>query len=227
MNRLPRRIGIGLIGIAFLSFGVPSACRNHVQPAQNTTASAAARGGAGGASPVAGGSGSGLAVDATIAPTDSAPASKPTELAMPDKIDPSKMTEADWKAKLTPLRYHVLREKGTERAFTGKYWNTKTPGKYRCGGCGEVLFDSDAKFDSGCGWPSFYEPVGGLKDPRIKEHVDTSHGMVRTEVTCAKCGGHLGHVFPDAPDQPTGMRYCINSASIEHEPEPETDDTKK
>lgn len=118
-----------------------------------------------------------------------------------------------WRERLTPEQYHVLREKGTERAFTGKYWNEKTPGTYKCAGCGTELFRSDAKYDSGSGWPSFYE---ALDPARVKEHVDTSHGMVRTEVTCATCGGHLGHVFPDGP-KPTGLRYCINSCSLDLE----------
>jgi peptide-methionine (R)-S-oxide reductase len=119
-------------------------------------------------------------------------------------------TDAEWRAVLTPEQYQVLRQKGTERAFSGQYWATKTPGIYRCAGCGEELFLSESKFDSGCGWPSFDRPLG---DAKIKEHEDASHGMIRTEVTCSRCGGHLGHVFPDGPP-PTGLRYCINSASL-------------
>ena len=115
-----------------------------------------------------------------------------------------------WRDKLTPEEYHVCRDKGTERAFTGEYWNTKDPGSYKCRCCGEVLFDSDTKYDSGSGWPSFYQPVDG---DVIEEDRDTSHGMVRTEVMCKACGSHLGHVFEDGPD-PTGLRYCINSLSL-------------
>lgn len=123
-------------------------------------------------------------------------------------------TDEEWKKSLTPEQYAVLRKKGTERAFTGKYWNTKADGTYVCAGCGAELFTSADKFDSGCGWPSY---TRAIDDGRIVEHVDTTHGMVRTEVTCARCGGHLGHVFDDGP-APTGLRYCINSASIDLKP---------
>lgn len=121
-------------------------------------------------------------------------------------------TEAEWKAQLDDEQYRVLRLKGTEQPFSGKYYYENEAGIYCCAACHNPLFKSDTKFDAGCGWPSFYEPI--TKDA-VKENKDFSHGMIRTEVVCGKCGGHLGHVFDDAPNQPTGLRYCINSVSID------------
>ncbi len=121
------------------------------------------------------------------------------------------MSEEEWRKKLTQEQYHILREKGTERPFTGKYHDSKEKGMYVCAGCGQELFASDTKYDSGSGWPSFTSPAG---DANVSEHRDTSHGMIRTEVLCSACGGHLGHVFPDGPG-PGGLRYCINSAALD------------
>lgn len=121
--------------------------------------------------------------------------------------------EDEWRRKLTPEQYRVTREKGTERAFTGKYHDSADPAIYKCVCCGMPLFDSDAKFDSGTGWPSFTQPVN---DANVKLETDTSHGMRRTEVVCGSCNAHLGHVFPDGPG-PGGQRFCINSASLEKE----------
>ena len=118
-----------------------------------------------------------------------------------------------WRDKLTPEEFQVAREKGIERAFSGEYWDTKGMGAYNCRCCGEQLFLSDSKYDSGCGWPSFFQPA---EEKTIREEVDSTHGMLRTEVMCDKCGAHLGHVFEDGPE-PTGLRYCINSASIKLE----------
>lgn len=119
--------------------------------------------------------------------------------------------EAQWRDKLTPEQYQILRQGGTERAFTGRYWDEKSEGVYRCAGCGEKLFSSDTKYESHSGWPSFYQALGG---DVIDEEEDRSYGMARTEIKCANCGGHLGHVFDDGP-QPTGLRYCVNSASLD------------
>ena len=130
---------------------------------------------------------------------------------MTDKLN---LTDAEWREKLTPEQFHILREKGTERAFTGKYDKFYENGEYYCAGCGAKLFESDAKYNSGCGWPAFTKPSEG---EAVTEHRDTSHGMIRTEVVCSNCDGHLGHVFPDGPPEQGGLRYCINSAALDFE----------
>lgn len=127
---------------------------------------------------------------------------------------PVRLSDAEWRDRLDPTQYRVARHAATERPFTGRYWDHWADGRYHCVGCGEVLFESRTKFDAGCGWPSYYEPVNAEVIERVR---DDSHGMVRIEVRCMKCGSHLGHVFPDGPE-PTGERFCINSAAIDFQP---------
>jgi peptide-methionine (R)-S-oxide reductase len=159
----------------------------------------------------------GLLVIPLVAIAAGSDAPKPADPAQPARAAgaPEKISkpEAEWKKQLTPEQFRILREKGTERAFTGRYWNHHEAGTYRCAGCGQPLFSSDTKFDSGTGWPSFWQPVS---PSAVELHEDNSFFMSRVEVVCSRCGGHLGHVFPDGPE-PTGQRYCMNSASLTFE----------
>ena len=132
---------------------------------------------------------------------------------MSNDDDKIKLSDTEWRKRLDPERYEVLRERGTEPAFSGKLYKNKERGSYLCAGCGQQLFSSETKYDSGTGWPSFWEPIDGGS---VEENEDLSYNMCRTEVLCSRCGGHLGHVFPDGP-KPTGLRYCLNSASLEFE----------
>jgi peptide-methionine (R)-S-oxide reductase len=151
-----------------------------------------------------------------VAPAKPDAAAEPA-ITDPPPTQPEKIVKSDeqWKQELTPEQYRILRQAGTERAFSHPFHDTKKKGIYKCAGCGAELFRSNEKFSSGCGWPSFYDPA---TNDAIIERPDTSHGMVRTEVICARCEGHLGHVFNDAPNQPTGLRYCINGAALVHVP---------
>jgi peptide-methionine (R)-S-oxide reductase len=159
------------------------------------------------------------AVDDASSPTPRAgkavPTTQPASATTQPAIGRVEKTDAEWRKILTPEQYAVLREKGTERAFTGEYDHQFAKGTYACAACGLELFTSDTKFNSGCGWPAFYAAKAG---DRVKLTTDFSYGMKRVEVTCARCGSHLGHIFDDAPDQPTGQRYCINSVSLKFIP---------
>jgi peptide-methionine (R)-S-oxide reductase len=154
--------------------------------------------------------------------TSTGPSATNANAGEPNNGAPIVKTDEEWKKTLTSEQFDVLRKKGTEAPFSGKYWNMKADGTYVCAGCGAELFTSADKFDSGCGWPSYTRAVD---DGRIIEHVDTSHGMVRTEVVCARCGGHLGHVFDDGP-APTGKRYCSTSASLDFKKAKSSADSK-
>jgi len=158
------------------------------------------------------------ATPSTSASASSAVTVKKSAAQHADKVEKIVKSDAEWRKILTPQQYHVLREAGTEYAFTGAYWNNHAPGVYRCAGCGLELFSSDTKFESGTGWPSFWAPIA---KNHVEEHGDQTLGMERVEVVCARCGGHLGHVFDDGP-KPTGLRYCMNSAALTFVPQPKS-----
>ncbi len=154
--------------------------------------------------------------DAAVAEVDKKAGAAAAEQAAKERARKVEKSEAEWRAELTPEQYYVLRQKGTERAFTGVLYNNHADGLYHCAACNAPLFKSETKFESGSGWPSFWDPVS---PDAVMLHEDTSHGMRRVEVTCATCGSHLGHVFPDGPRETTGQRYCINSASLGFSPQ--------
>ena len=209
-----RDVVLGLLGAA--AAGVVAACaRDH-----SAAAGASASNSPENPSPAAEGAtaANGTGMTTTTSGAAASPGNGTYVAAAEDvwKGDKVQLTDAQWRAKLTPEQYHILRQEGTERAFSGDLVNVHGKGKFRCAACGLLLFTSDAKFESGTGWPSFFKPANKTS---VDEHEDSTFGMTRTEVKCPRCGGHLGHVFDDGP-APTGMRYCINSPALRFEPDP-------